>query len=395
MEKHKVIIESGFGNYLVGKKPKGTANAFLYYKPSLLLLIDEIVCDKHALEGERLWAKEGFVISEVFVRLENEGIVKSKNFNSFFKGEIKDILVEESKIDFQKAKEENIAPTSTIDPENLDAFENNGFFDINSMLYLSSVLKMPYLEVEETSRYYEWKFRNIAWFESGQDNFKKETAVLTQMLNLCVPSFELFPKNKEFLEADDSTKNLYNLFHEYRSGNMDLIAYRNTYKMAYSDFLEKWKRYDSMVRSQALDNFEMLIEFRNNKMFKSLRCLLGEFSRNVSRHNRDEDFNREVNLRIKREILEIEIELVGGTKYDFLDKLESYISFPVEISSILLGTAVSYFSQNPLFLLLSSTPSGMKWLANIGKDKNREKISWYFYLLDFNKKLDKKMKFGQ
>ncbi len=51
---------------------------------------------------------------------------------------------------------------------------------------------------------------------------------------------------------------------------------------------------------------------------------------------------------------------------------------------------MSYFSQNPLFLLLSSTPSGMKWLANIGKDKNREKISWYFYLLDFNKKLDKK-----
>ena len=72
MGKHKILIESGFGNYLIGKKPKALANAFLYYDPSLLLWVDEIICDKYALEGEKKWAKKGYLACELSIRLEKK-----------------------------------------------------------------------------------------------------------------------------------------------------------------------------------------------------------------------------------------------------------------------------------------------------------------------------------
>lgn len=104
MEKHKILIESGFGNYLIGKKPKAIANAFLYYEPSLLLWIDEMVCDKYALEGEKYWAETGSLVSELSIRLEKEGILKSKVFEQVFQGQIKNLLIESSERDFQIAK---------------------------------------------------------------------------------------------------------------------------------------------------------------------------------------------------------------------------------------------------------------------------------------------------
>ena len=53
MKRHKILIQSGFGRYLIGMKQNSIGNEFLYYEPSLLLWVDEIICDKHALEGKK------------------------------------------------------------------------------------------------------------------------------------------------------------------------------------------------------------------------------------------------------------------------------------------------------------------------------------------------------
>lgn len=72
MERHKILVQSGFGRYLIGTELNSIGNEFLYHEPSLLLWIDEIICDKHALEGEKIWAEKGYAVSEIFVELKNK-----------------------------------------------------------------------------------------------------------------------------------------------------------------------------------------------------------------------------------------------------------------------------------------------------------------------------------
>ena len=121
MGKHEVIIESGFGNYLVAKKPNAVANEFLYSEPSALFWVDTIICDVHALEGEKRYAREGYLASELFVQLSKDGIVKAQQFDNTFKGEVADKLSQASQADYKRATEDALAPTSTIDPDNIEA----------------------------------------------------------------------------------------------------------------------------------------------------------------------------------------------------------------------------------------------------------------------------------
>lgn len=386
MENHKILIESGFGNYLIGKKPKAIANAFLYYDPSLLLWVDEIICDKYALEGEKNWAEKGYLVSELSIRLKNEGILKGKKFEQLFQDQIKNLLRESSEKDFQIAKKQNLAPTSTIDPENIENFGYNGFYDINAMLYLSQVHGTPYLDVQETNSYYEWKVRKLADITSV-----KEKEIFSQVLNIYVPSFELFPKNKKFFDAENSTKNLYSLFKKCCDGRIDL----GTYKKAYSNFLDKWSRYDDSVRNQVLENFEVLIDLRKDKRLKALRVFISNLSQKITGYPIDKNFHKTLNFRLKKEfleVLEMEREIAKEFKiFNFLDKCESRISFPIEMLIIMAGGATaSIITQNPFFAALSTTLSGVKWIANILENKKRRNIAWYYYLLDFKNKVDRR-----
>lgn len=386
MKKQKIIIASDFGNYLAKRRPKGIANEFLYYEPSLILWADKIICDKYALEAEKLYAKEGSLVSELFILLENKRIVESENFELFLHDNIKNKLVEASEEDLQSIKKENLEPpVSTIDPENIPS-RQNAFYDINSMIYLSYVLDYPYLDVKETNYYYEWKLRNIINIGYHFNKAIKEREILAHMLDIYVPSFELFPKNQEFFEAQDYTTKLCKLFREFCDKKINL----NTYKREYSVFLEKWDKYEHIVRSQVLENFENLLDLRKDFKLKALRRFLSEFSLKIMKQPGDKEYYQEVALRLKREILEIEIELAEKfTFFNFLDKCESYISFPIQISSILAGVTASWLTQNPFFAALSVAPTGVKWLAKTLEEKKRRKLAWYFYLLDFKKKVNR------
>ena len=386
MERHKILLESGFGNYLIGKKPKALANAFVYYEPSLLLWADEIICDKYAFEGEKYWAKKGYLASELSLRLGKKGILKCEEFGHFFNNQIKDLLIESSEKDFQIAKKQNLAPTSTIDPENIENFGNNGFYDINAILYLGHVLGYPYLDVQETSKFYKWKVQRII-----NDISHKDREIFSQVLNILVPSFELFPKNKEFFEAESSTKNLYSLFQEYCNRKIDF----NTYKKEHSFFLDKWLRYDDSAYKQVLENFETLIDLREDKRLKNLRTFIRKLSQKIPEATIDKDFHKTITSSLKNEILEVlENERIIAKKFktfNFFDKFESHISFPIEMLIIMAGsTTASLITQNPFFAALGTTLSGVKWIARIIENKKRKRLAWYYYLLDSRNKIEQK-----
>src|SRR5688572_11464552 len=156
---NRVLIDSAFGSYVAGRKPTAIGNAFLYDEPSLLLWVDEIVCDALALDGERRFASDGWLASELFIRLADQGVVVAGSFEPIFRGDIVDILRSASERDRDKAQEAGLAPTSTIQPERLADRGHNGFYDINAMLVLSHLLGCPYLDVKQTNGYYAWKVK--------------------------------------------------------------------------------------------------------------------------------------------------------------------------------------------------------------------------------------------
>jgi hypothetical protein len=385
MERHKILIQSGFGRYLIGMELNSIGNEFLYYEPSLLLWVDELICDKHALEGEKIWAEKGYAVSEIFIELKNKGLVKDEKFERFFLGKTKNKLIEASEIDLRNSKNENLTPTSLPDPENIENFRNTGFYDVNAMLYLSHVLDVPYLDTHVTNRYYEWKFQSLA--EDYYEYNKKERKILSQILNIYVPKFELFPKNKEFIEAENFLNVFLSMSKEYCEGRIDVDRYRK----GYLKYLEKWLKYDNMVRAQVLENFEVLLDLRKDRRIKNLRAFLSKFSKNITKEHGDKDFQQEVTLRFKKEILEIERDIAEeSTAYKFLDKCAAYISFPVEITSTVTGATVSWLTQNPLFFALGLVPGGIEQITRGIEDAKREKIAWYSYLLDFKNKVDRK-----
>ncbi|CAD6494580.1 MAG: hypothetical protein EMLJLAPB_00841 [Candidatus Argoarchaeum ethanivorans] len=386
MKRHKILIQSGFGRYLIGMKQNSIGNEFLYYEPSLLLWVDEIICDKHALEGEKIWAEKGYTVSEIFLELKNKGLVKDKNFERFFLGKTKNKLIEASEMDLRNSKNENLTPTSLPDPENIENFRNTSFYDVNAMLYLSHVLNVPYLDTHVTNRYYEWKFQSLAenYYEY---KIKKEREILSQMLNIYVPKFELFPRNKEFIEAENFQKIFLGMSNEYCGGRMDV----DRYSEGYLKYLEKWLRYDSMVHDQVLENFEVLLDFRKDRRIKNLRGFLSKFSKNVTKEPGDKDFHQEVTLRLKKKILETEKEIAEEyTAYKFLDKCASYISLPIEATSTIGGFAASWLTQNPLFSALGLIPAGIDRMAKGIENMKKEKVAWHSYLLDFKNEVDRK-----
>ena len=218
--------------------------------------------------------------------------------STFFLGKTKNKLIEASEMDLRNSKNENLTPTSLPDPENIENFRNTSFYDVNAMLYLSHVLDVPYLDTHVTNRYYEWKFQSLAenYYEY---KIKKEREILSQILNIYVPKFELFPRNKEFIEAENFLKIFVGMSNEYCGGRMDVYRYSE----GYLKYLEKWLRYDSMVHDQVLENFEVLLDFRKDRRIKNLRGFLSKFSKNVTKEPGDKDFHQEVTLRLKKKFL--------------------------------------------------------------------------------------------
>lgn len=253
------------------------------------------------------------------------------------------------------------------------------------MLYLSHLLGFSYIDVQETNSYYEWKIRSII-----DATALKEKEVFSKVLNIYVPSFELFPKNEEFIDAENSTRNLFGLFKEYCDGRIDL----STYKKAYSDFLDKWSRYDDSVRNEVFKNFEVLIDVRKDKKLKALRTFVSKLSQKIIEHPMDENFHKTINLELKTEFLEVlekEREIAKEFKIvNWLDKCESHVSFPIDILIIMAGSAASIITQNPFFAALSTTLSGAKWMAKILENKKRRSMAWYYYLLNFKNRVDRK-----
>lgn len=390
MERHKILVQSGFGRYLIGMEMKSIGNEFLYHEPSLLLWIDEMICDTHALEGEKIWAEKGYAVSEIFIELKNKGLVKDENFERCFQGKTKNKLIEASEIDLLKSKNENLTPTSLPDLDNIKNFRNTTFYDVNAMLYLSHVLDVPYLDTYVTNRHYEWKFQSLAEDYYEYEN-KKERKILSQILNIYVPKFELFPQNKEFIEAENFLKIFLSMSKEYCEGRIDVDRYRK----GYLKYLEKWLKYDTLVHDQVLENLEMLLDLRKDSRIKNLRAFLSKFSENITKEQRDKDFQQEVTLRFKKEILEIEREIAEeSTAYKFLDKCAAYISFPIEVTSTAAGATVGWLTQNPLFVALGLVPGGIEQMTRAIEDAKRKKIAWYSYLLDFKNKVDRKNEIG-
>ena len=226
--------------------------------------------------------------------------MKDENFERCFQGKTKNKLIEASEIDLLKSKNENLTPTSLPDLDNIKNFRNTTFYDVNAMLYLSHVLDVPYLDTHVTNRYYEWKFQSLA-DEYYEYKNKKERKILSQILNIYVPNFELFPQNKEFIEAENFLKIFLSMSKEYCEGRIDVDRYRK----GYLKYLEKWLKYDTLVHDQVLENFEMLLDLRKDRRIKKLRAFLSKFSENITKEQRDKDFQQEVTLRFKKEILEI------------------------------------------------------------------------------------------
>jgi hypothetical protein len=78
MKKNSILIDSGFGSYLKGEKPKAIANEFLYYNPSILLWVDEMYCD--VLPLMRILRYKNRVFATVEAVLSKKGLAIARPF---------------------------------------------------------------------------------------------------------------------------------------------------------------------------------------------------------------------------------------------------------------------------------------------------------------------------
>jgi hypothetical protein len=104
----------------------------------------------------------------------------------------------------------------------------------------------------------------------------------------------------------------------------------------------------------------------------------------------DDRLREEINVRLRREILEAEHALahdlsVAGT----LDKCISYVSFPIEAATTTMGAVATAATGNPLFLALGLAPAAAKWTLDAASDARRRKFTWHLYLMDFRDRLDR------
>jgi hypothetical protein len=76
MPKSTLLLSSRFYAYVQGTRPWGLPNHLWSDAPHMLILFDHLMCDRNALEAERLASQElGWVMSGLFQRLEKEGVL--------------------------------------------------------------------------------------------------------------------------------------------------------------------------------------------------------------------------------------------------------------------------------------------------------------------------------
>jgi hypothetical protein len=77
-----LVLSTWFLSYLhEGRGARGLPNDFLTKAPGALLLYDHILCDKEAFDAEARAAKKGgWITSEIFVRLKEEGVLLTVDF---------------------------------------------------------------------------------------------------------------------------------------------------------------------------------------------------------------------------------------------------------------------------------------------------------------------------
>jgi hypothetical protein len=318
--KHRVLIDSAFGSYAVGRKPTAVGNAFIYDDPALLLWVDEILCDEHAFAGEKAFAADGWLASQIFVKLAEARIVKPQAFSSFFSGRVVAGLRVASQSDFRAASKGDRRPTSTVDPDRLREFEFNGFYDMNALLFLSQNLGVPYVDVSQTEEYYAWKIGRVV---SRKPARPKD--VFRQVLSLLIPSVVICPATKDSEQASRLSSVVFAASEAWAKGEIAEGAYRRVY----NECMDSWHRYDDSVREQSLDRLEGILELRSDSRLKELRKLASKLANKVTLLTDNDEFPEKAQLEIKKAILEVQREIAArSTGIKILNRVASFLSPP-------------------------------------------------------------------
>jgi len=381
MISNKLIIDSGFGSYLKGEKPKAIANEFLYYNPSLLLLIDEMYCDVNAMKEEEIWADKGFMVSELSLQLEKNNVIKKSDFSTFFDNNTSNYLIEESNEDVLHSSKHNLLPYAM--PEVDSAKKNrNRFYDINTLLFLSSSLDLPYLNTNPTTTYFDWKFKK--WQQGITQDFGKKQLIASHLIEIYAPNLTIFPTTKLFAKAEKSKSKLFEATKAQESGQISLKALQKVYDA----YLNSWLKYDQSVKNEALDKFQMIMEFRNDKRIQKFRKFINDLTERLPLTEEDSDLV--VSLKIQKELLEIEYEIADENKeYEQLDKYSKYVSFPTQAITTIGSATAAYFTNNPFFIALGLYPSFLDFTFQTAKDLHNKKYLWKSYLHDIKERAER------
>jgi len=379
-KKNSIILDSGYGGYLKGEKPKAVANEFLYHNPSLLFWTDELVCDSHALREEAMWAQEGFVVSEITVMLEKDGIISSEDFSKIFKGETNELLKEACTEDSQNQGEDGFTPYLVPEIENKDFKSRSEFYDINCLLYLSARRGTPYVNTKPTDNILNWKIDK--WSEQlyGHSTIetRKQTVSFESIFDIKVPCLELFPKTDLYYQAEAVKSQMLKASHQHKLGGIDA----RKVERLYAEFHQSYKKYDQSVRSEVLDNYHLIMKVRSDKRLSNLRSFIENFSSRVELDD-DQKIEREIRLKLQRELLEIEAAIAEKAKgAEWIDNYNTKLSFPIEAITTVGGLALGALSQNPLFLALAMAPSFVAWVNHHNQNRIARKHVWQSYLHD-------------
>lgn len=386
MGKNIILVDSGYGRYLRNDKPKAIANEFFYFNPSLLLWTDEMICDVNALHEEMIWSNKGFLVSELSIELMKMNIIKSQDFSQVITAEVKDHLLKASQLDVRKAVNEKLLPYSTPDLNNMNESTDNRFDDINSLLYLSAKMEAPFLNTNPANKYFQWKFQSWQNEALATKNtiHRKSSAALSHILDFYVPQFEVFPKTKRFFEAEKTKKRFLRLSKLYAKKEISKVKFEREYHI----YLDQWLKYDNSVRSEAKENFYLLLDLKKGNKLKAVRKFLQYFAEELLSDPEDKEFKRQVIIKLKKELIEAEAALASvSEKFETFDKYKTYFSAPIQITTSIAGAAISSLTQNPFFIALGCTPSVGDIIGTTLKSNQVNKYSWYLYLHDFKKKV--------
>ena len=379
MIRNRLIVSSSLGRYLVGDHPVAATNSFLYHEPSVLLWADQLVCDYHALAGERSWAGRGVLISEIFAKLADHGLVKPHAMERHFTPAVREALIAVSESDRRSAPlSAEFFPTVTINPARASP-DYNGFLDINSHLFICGKLQASFLEESTTAPFYRWKLAHSMGFTGA-----KERAVLNRILDLRVPSFALFPRNRSFSDVRAATATLFRSFQQCCAGRLSLRAYHAIYDQA----LKVFEAYEAPIRSEVLDNLAQILEVRADRRVKRLRQEVRSIAERITTRVDNGPFRQEVDLEVQRTLLEVERSLAEDlVRYDKFEKLQSYVSPGFSLAALAGGTAAALVTQNPALVLAGAAPQAVAWGGRFAKALWVKKAAWYSYVVDVEKKL--------